>query len=165
MYRAGFHARSVDYKAHPSRNWLWGIHRRVGHEIPEGWRVCGENLYAVHSIKYAHLTTHFMVHSVWDDRNECLAWDEIEEWAEMLGLRTVPVLWRGAWDEARVRACWAPELDGDECEGYVVRVARRFRYREFPRAVGKYVRGGHVRPHGRWSAVIEVNGLKEAADA
>ena len=164
MYRDGFHARSATYKAHPSRNWLWGVHRQIGHEIPEGWRICGENLYAVHSIKYAHLTTHFMVHSVWDEKNECLAWDEVEEWAAMLDLQTVPVLWRGPWDEAAVRACETSELAGDECEGYVVRVARRFRYREFPRAVGKYVRAGHVRPHGRWSAVIEVNELKKVAD-
>jgi len=163
MYRDGFHARSVDPSPHPSRDWLWGVHRRMGHEIPENWRVCGENLYAVHSITYRSLPAHFLVHSVWDDRNECLPWAETEEWAALLGFGTVPVLWRGPWDEARARATYVPIFGGDECEGYVVRVARRFRYQEYPRAVGKYVRAGHVQPHGHWSRRVVVNGLAPGA--
>ena len=61
-----------------------------------------------------------------------------------MGLETVPVLWRGAWDEVAVRGLWRPEVNSDPCEGYVVRVTREFGYGEFRRVVGKYVREGHV---------------------
>ena len=40
-----------------------------------------------------------MLFSVWNELNVCLSWDETEEWAQRLGLVTVPVLYRGIWDE------------------------------------------------------------------
>jgi len=161
MYRDGFHARSLDTPAHPSRDWLWGVHRRIGHEIPEGWRICGENLYAVHSIRYNNLASHFMVFGIWTDRNVCLSWDETADWAELLGLKTVPVLRRERWDEARMRAFDAYSPAGDECEGYVVRVAREIRFKEFRDVVGKWVRHGHIHTHGHWMRqAVVVNGLR-----
>jgi hypothetical protein len=35
-----------------------------------------------------------LVFSIWNEQN-ALSWDETVEWAELLGLFTVPVLWRG----------------------------------------------------------------------
>jgi hypothetical protein len=150
MLRDGFHARSLDTPSHPSRDWLWSVHREVGHEIPPGWRVCGENLYAVHSIRYLNLAAPFQVFSVWDDRGACLSWDETVEWAALLGLATVAVLWRGMWDEGLLRALGPRDPRGDPCEGYVVRAARSFRAAEFRSVVGKWVRAGHVQTHGHW---------------
>jgi len=163
MYRDGFHARSIDTQPHPARNWLWGIHRRIGHDIPLGWRVCAENLYARHSIHYQNLSTHFMVHSIWNEQNVCLSWDETVEWATLLDLLTVPLLYRGPWDEEKVKGMYVPEYNGDPCEGYVVRVVRAFPYVEFKSVVAKYVRKGHVQTHAHWmrEAVIP-NKLKEA---
>ena len=83
MYRDGFHARSLDTPAHPSRDWLWGIHRQIGHDIPEGWRVCGENLYAKHSIAYRNLTAHFLVFGIWNEKAEALSWKDTLEWAQL----------------------------------------------------------------------------------
>ena len=40
-----------------------------------------------------------MLFSVWNELNVCLPRDETEEWAQRLGLVTVPVLYRGIWDE------------------------------------------------------------------
>jgi hypothetical protein len=40
-------------------------------------------------------------------------------------------------------------FNGDEMEGVVIRVARKFQYREFASCVGKMVRGNHqVRHNG-----------------
>lgn len=164
LYSDYMHARSTDYEPHPSRSRARAMHARVAHDIPPGWRVCGENLHAAHSIRYANLEAYFMVFSVWDDANECLSWDETAEWAALLGLQTVPVIYRGPWDERALRGLHRPERDGDPCEGHVVRVAGRLRYRDFRFRVGKYVRAGHVRDHGHWSRRGFVpNGLRDGA--
>lgn len=164
MYRDGFHARSIDTAPHPSRDWLWGVHRRTGHDIPESWRVCGENLYAVHSIHYHNLPAYFLVFSIWDQKNFCQSWDDTEEWAKLLELKTVPVIYRGPWDEKRIRDLDLETYAGDPCEGYVVRVARSFHYKEFRNVVAKVVRKNHLHTHGHWMRqAVVVNGLAERA--
>src|SRR5690554_4811700 len=64
LYRDHLHARSLDSRHHPSRDWVKALHGRIAHEIPERWRVCGENLYARHSIGYEALPSYFMLFSV-----------------------------------------------------------------------------------------------------
>lgn len=150
MYQDGFHARSLDTPSHPSRDWLWGLHRRIGYQVPAGWRLCGENLFAKHSIHYKNLPAHFLVFSIWNERNEALSWDDTVQYAGVLDLLTVPVLYRGPWNESLIRDLYRPTFEGDPCEGYVVRVTRSFQYREFPRVVGKFVREGHVTTDGHW---------------
>ncbi len=124
--------------------------RQVGWKIPPGWRVCGENLYARHSIHYHHLPAWFLVFSVWNEQNVCLSWAETVEWAALLELQTVPVMYAGPWDEARIRALYRPTWQGDELEGYVVRLAGAFAYGAFRRAAAKYVRAGHDQTRAHW---------------
>lgn len=158
------HARSLDSGPHPSRTWIRRIAAEVGHNIPEGFRVCGENLYARHSIGYDALSTFFMVFGIYDDQNTCLSWDDTVEYAQLLGLTTVPVLYRGIWDEKAIRAAWAGRSTfGGEGEGYVVRLARAFHYDHFNESVAKFVRAGHVQTDQHWAhAAIVPNGLKSA---
>ncbi len=164
LYRDYMHSRSIEYEGHESRSWVKAMHARLAHDIPEGWRVCGENLYAKHSIKYERLADYFQVFSIWDEHNVCLSWKDTVEWAGLLGLRLVPVLYHGQWDEKLLRRLYQPTLEGDPCEGHVVRVVSEFRYREFRRMVGKYVRAGHVATHGGWMRqMVERNGLREPA--
>lgn len=145
MYKDYIHARSLTDSYHVSRNWVKNLHGRIAHEIPDGWRLCGENLQAKHSIEYNGLPSYFMLFSVWNEVNECLHWDSTVEWAELFGIPTVPVLWRGEWG-------WWSEEDMPEgwceyskkAEGYVIRVADQFDYSDFRKSVGKYVRAGHV---------------------
>lgn len=154
MYRDYLHARALDYAPHPSRDRVRALHGAIAHDIPEGWRICGENVYAVHSIAYDALPAHFLVFSIWNGRNECLPWDETVLWATLLGLATVPVLYRGPWDEAAVRkldSAVKSELGGDR-EGYVVRLADSFHYRVFRQSVSKYVRKGHVQTDEHWKS-------------
>ena len=159
LYSDGLHARSIDSRHHPSRNWVKALHGRIAHAIPEGWRLCGENLYALHSIPYSSLPSYFLLFSVWDEHNRCLSWDETVEWAGLLGLCHVPVLYRGLYDEERIRSL---SLDLETCEGYVLRLADSFEYADFGACVAKWVRPHHVQSDEHWmhKAVVP-NGLAE----
>ncbi len=147
LYRDGLHARSIDGRHHPSRDWVKAMHGRMAHQIPEGWRVCGENLYALHSIAYAALPSFFLMFSVWNEQNHCLSWDETVEWAALLGLAHVPVLFDGIYDEHALREL-AP--DTSVTEGYVVRLASRFAYADFGDSVAKWVRTNHIQSEEHW---------------
>lgn len=150
MYRDHIHARSIDSRHHPSRAWVKRLHARIRHEIPEGWRICGENMYAEHSIHYTNLPSYFLVFSIWNDQNECLSWEETRQWCQLLGLETVPVLYQGLWREDPIRGLLQDRFQGDPMEGYVVRVADSFHYQAFPRRVAKCVRENHVQTDQHW---------------
>lgn len=149
FYHDGLHARSLTYDPHPSRDWIRALHSRVAHEIPETWRICGENLYARHSITYSNLQSYFQVFSIWDGLR-CLPWDETVEWCKMLDLRVVPTLYRGH------QYPWSNPLSerethlGDEMEGYVIRLSGDFHYNSFRKSVAKYVRKNHVQTTTHW---------------
>ena len=79
MYRDHYHARSLDSRHHPSRDWIKAYHATIRTDIPEGFRICGENLYAEHSIRYDDLETYFEGFSVWNSLNYCLNWFDTQE--------------------------------------------------------------------------------------
>ncbi len=60
LYHDYLHARSIDSKSHPSRDWIKRFHAKVRYDIPEDFRICGENMYAKHSIFYDALTTYYI---------------------------------------------------------------------------------------------------------
>ena len=59
-------------------------------------------MYAVHSIKYTNLSSYFYIFSIWID-NICLSWDETIEYAEILGLEIVQVIYDGIYDENKIK--------------------------------------------------------------
>jgi hypothetical protein len=158
-YRDYIHARSIDSKNHPSRNWMKAFHATFKNDIPEGWRVCGELLYARHSIAYDNLDTYFYVFNIWNDRNICLSWDDTITYADLLGLRTVPVLYRGMWDEAKIRQL-EQTMDFERQEGYVVRLAEAIPYTEWGNKAAKFVRTKHVQTDIHWSRTWVPNKLR-----
>lgn len=151
-YRDYYHARSLDSKHHPSRSWMKSFHNEFKTSIPDGWRFVGENLYAKHSIFYKELKSYFYVFGIYDDKNICLSWDDTVEWCQLLNLEVVPVLYRGIWDEEKVKACYDPKniILGGEQEGYVVRMANSFHYNDFSMNVAKMVRANHVQTNQFW---------------
>ncbi|MER6078609.1 RNA ligase family protein [Streptomyces sp. NPDC001833] len=161
LYTDGLHARSPDSAHHPSRTWVKALQARIGHAIPAGWRVCGENVFARHSIAYDDLESYFYGFSVWDGEGRCLDWDRTVVFLRGLGVPVPRVLWRGVFDERALRAL---RLDPGRQEGYVVRVADGFDAQEFGERVAKWVRAGHVRTDTHWmhAAVVE-NGLGAGA--
>jgi len=149
FYNDYIHARSIDYKPHLSRDRVKAIWASVAFDIPEGWRICGENLYARHSISYDDLAGYFQVFSIWNDMNMCLPWSETVEYAQLLGLPTVKTLYAGPYDEVNIR--WiAEEIVKRGGEGIVVRNMAPFHFSQFRFNVAKYVRRNHVQTHGHW---------------
>lgn len=158
LYPDGLHARSIDGRHHPSRTWVKQLQGQVGHRLPQGSRVCGENLYARHSIAYEALESWFYVFSIWDAHNRCLPWDDTVAMARELELAVVPVLYRGPWHEPTLRAL---EVDTERSEGWVVRTVGGFRYEDFDQHVAKWVRAGHVQTDEHWMLrAVVPNGLR-----
>jgi hypothetical protein len=160
MYRDHIHARSIDSGHHPSRSWVKNFWNGFRYDIPTGWRVCGENLYAKHSIGYSSLESFFLGFSVWDDRNNCLSWDDTKEWFSILGIKPVQELYRGMYDELVIKSLYKPNMY-DSSEGYVIRTENMFQYRDFRKCVGKFVRKNHVMTTKHWmhGQAIEPNKL------
>lgn len=162
-YSNYLHARSLDGRSHLSRSWLKGFHSEFNFKIHSGMRVCGENVYAQHTIHYDSLPSYFMVFSIWQD-SLCLSWDETVEWCEELNLSPVLVLYRGPWDEKKIKDCWTGVSQfGSEQEGYVVRPVEGFLESEgdFLDYLAKYVRENHVQTNEHWmNQPVIPNGLR-----
>lgn len=137
MYDDYIHARSLDLSKHESRTLIKQLHARIKYELADNWRICGENMYAVHSIQYDDLPSVFLMFSFWIDQ-VCQSWDDTVMYAEMLGLETVPVIYRGKYDQKSIVDAFKP-YEKDH-EGYVVRISDEFPYMAFKESVAKYVR-------------------------
>lgn len=137
------HARSIDSDNHESRNYVKNMFSKFQHDIPKGWRICGENTFAKHSIFYDNLDSYFYGFSIWDDKNKCLSWQETLEWFELFNIIPVPVLYYGLYDYKKIREIES-QLDFNKVEGYVLRNADGFHYKDFKNNLGKFVRKNHV---------------------
>lgn len=153
-----FYARSLDSNNHPSRNFVKGIWGNIRHDIPVDFRICGENLYAQHSLRYENLSSYFMVFSIWD-KETCLSWDETIEYCNLLGLTPVKVLYRGLFELEFIKNF---KIDTNTQEGFVIRLSGKFMLRDFQKSVVKWVRKGHVQTDKHWmNDIITPNGLIE----
>ena len=141
-------ARSLDSNNHTSRNWLNGLWSKICYNIPNNWRICGENLYAKHSLYYNNLSTYFMVFNIWNDKNQCLSWDDTVEWCKLLDIEHVTVLYRGVFDLDFITKF---SVDTTKQEGFVIRLADSFDYEDFNESVVKWVRENHVQTDKHWS--------------
>lgn len=162
-YKNYCHARSVDGRHHYTRDWAKTFWFQRSYELPDGWRVVCENMYAVHSIAYNDLPGYLLGISIWDEHNVCLSWDETVEWFALLGIPMVDILYDGIYDENVIRDLYDPKTDYDKHEGYVIRVADKFEYKDFKTSVAKFVRKDHVATQKHWfygSSNHKVNGLK-----
>lgn len=157
------HARSIDGRSHPSRDWVKNFWAQRSYELPEWWRVCCENVYAKHSIGYDNLPGYLLGFSIWNEANICLDWDQTVEWFELLDIPMVEVLWRGVYDEKAIKALYDESRDWDTHEGYVLRTVEGFHYRDFGRHMAKYVRAKHVQTVKHWmhGQAIVPNGLAD----
>lgn len=157
IYNDYVHARSLDSGHHWSRSRVKELQSRL-YDLPEDLRICGENLYAKHSIKYDSLPDYFLVFSIWSHQ-ECLSWAETVEWTQILELKTVPVLYKGIYDERIIKEIQS-KMDFDRAEGYVIRLADSFKMRDFAKSVAKYVRKNHVQTDEHWmTAAPQINTL------
>lgn len=161
MYSDYIHARSLEATYHISRDWVRALHGSIKHSIMPGMRICGENMFAKHSIFYPDLITYFYVFSIWFE-DECYSWEDTLEEVRGWGLALVPILYWGAYDEDAIKHSWTKTINGRESEGYVIRNAESFKYEDYSQNVGKFVRKNHVQTTDFWrtQAVVK-NQLKK----
>ena len=159
MYTDHIHARSIDSRHHKSRDWVKSFWAERCQYIPKGWRICGENLYAKHSIVYNDLRSYFYGFSIWDENNVALPWYDTLEWFEELEITPVPMIYMGICSEEIIEAVIA-SIDTKRTEGFVVRTIDEIKYEDFSTKVAKWVRKGHVQTDKHWTAAkIVPNGL------
>lgn len=157
IYRNGCHARSLESANRTYRDWINAFQANIGYKIPNGMRLCGEYLYAKHSIKYDNLKSYFLCFSMWDN-NICISWDNTVYIANEFGVEMVPVIYDGIFDESLIKDI---SLDINVSEGYVVRLAESFSMDLFKLSVAKYVRENHVVNDSHWrNSKLEVNKLE-----
>lgn len=150
IYNDGTHARSIDSKFHPSRTWVKKIQGEIGWNLTDSERLCGENLYAKHSIEYNELDSYLYIFGYWEG-TLCHNWDRTCERASELGLSVVPELYRGVWDKDVMMTLKDDILASKGSkEGYVVRLVESFDMNLFKSSVGKYVRPNHVITDQHW---------------
>lgn len=168
MYRDHIHARSIDSKDHASRAWVKAKWGQIKNDIPDGYRICGENMFAQHSIFYQNLPSYFLGFAIFDETNMCLSWEESRTWFSLLGIATVPEIVEidaGYYDpegiERTIRYIGDRYIIRPGVEGYVVRRTCAFPYSDWSTKVAKYVRKGHVQTDQHWmEKPVEKNELR-----
>jgi hypothetical protein len=152
---------------HPSFDHIKAFHSSIKSFLPEGFQFFGENVFALHSIAYSELPAYFLLFAI-RTNDIWLSWDGVCEWAEMLGVPTVPVLWTGIvssekeLEKLTKKLMLGKSLCGGEKEGIVVRIADEFDDKDFFKSVMKQVRANHVNTDEHWShKEIIRNGLRK----
>lgn len=144
---------------HASFDLLKALHATVKFHIPEQVQLFGEWCYAKHSIEYTKLPGYFLLFGArelnggnpyWDN------WSDVEDWAEIIGVPTVPVLFRGqVSSEKELKELVESFMNqrsacGGIREGVVARVSCQFTDDAFPECIMKCVRANHVQTSEHW---------------
>ena len=157
MIDDGVYARShIDFTVSPWSKEVRNLHRfAVAGELGDGVFLFGENMEGIHSIEYSNLTSYFYIFGI-RDNNIWIPWDKIEEYAYLLDIPTVPVLYKGIVKSEKELKELVEKLVkdssalGGEREGVVVRNAGLFHNDDFAENVMKYVRKNHIQTDEHW---------------
>lgn len=156
-----FHARSLDSIHRSYHSWLLKYIQEWYWKIPNSsYRICGEYLYAKHSIKYTDLKSYFLAFSIWENEL-CFDWPTTKNiLANIPEIQTVPVIYEGPYDRNKIKEL-AEQVIADGQEGIVVRNRDNYFLNTFDENVAKYVRKNHVQTEDHWMfSEIERNELK-----
>ena len=163
MYTDHIHARSADSGHHPSRNWVKRFWGEISHLIPEDVQICGENVYAKHSIYYDRLETYF--YGFMAIKNGIvMSWPDTITLFKKIGIKPVPTICFGPLHNEYIKArlinpTFKSEV-GNEIEGYVIRPINEFSIKTFDQNVLKYVRKNHVQTDIHWTKEWVKNGIR-----
>lgn len=153
-------ARNGTHAIHPSFSPLKALHQQFRHQIPEDLRLCGEWLWARHSIHYQGelaLRDYLQIFGVFHmGYRMFLSWQETEDVCTGLGLTLVPVVATYSSTEAPWKVLLEVSKEADEVikkgqEGVVLRSQNPFYWGEFGLYTAKYVRPNHVQTDKHWS--------------
>ncbi len=164
IYSDGYcHARSIDSKDHFSRHWVKSYSKIICSTLPNGYRICGENMFTKHSIEYINLSSYFYAFSVWNDKNECLSIEDTLYLCKEMNIEYVPVIYNEKFDYRKLQTLFRNVINNGH-EGIVIRNNGKFHYNEFSDNVCKAVRRNHVQTDEHWfnSKLVQnkiINGL------
>lgn len=158
MVNNGVYARShATYTDSPWSKEVRQLHDiKVRGHLDDDVYLFGENMEGIHSIEYSNLESYFYLFGV-RDNNVWLSWKSVEEYAYLLDLVTVPVLFKGKVEsEAELEdlvnnLVKEPSNLGGEREGVVVRNSSFFLNKDFKSNVFKWVRKDHVKTDEHWT--------------
>lgn len=130
------------------------------------YEIFGENLYAIHSIEYSNIDSHYYVFGV-REHDQWLSWEETEFIAAAFDFPIVPVLKecsdlsdRLLFEQDVLELISQPStfgsfdpLTGKLCtmEGIVTKNINAYSVSDFADNVFKYVRKGHVKTDEHWT--------------
>lgn len=128
--------------------------------------IFGENLFAIHSIEYQTIDTHFFVFGI-REHNRWLSWEETKFYAQILDFATVPELKivesptnETGFKNDILKLIDQPSTFGSRdvlsqlpciMEGIVSRNIDEYAVKDFAKNVFKYVRKGHVKTDEHWT--------------
>jgi hypothetical protein len=142
---------------HASFDGLKALHASLKCHINHGLQLFGEWCYAKHSIEYSELPGYFLLFNMRDlEYNEWAAWKDVEIWAGVLDIPTVPVLFQGqVSSEKELKELTEsfmnqPSVCGGIREGVVIRLAQSFLDDNFSTSVMKCVRANHIQTTEHW---------------
>jgi hypothetical protein len=126
IYNDYLHARSIDGPSHASRNLVKSWAAQWQYALSDDQRICGENVYAAHSIAYDEsnpgtASLPWLLHVGWHDL-PVMGRDDGE--LCHLGVTPVKEMWRGIFDEKAIRGSMIPARDWNTIEGYVCQAHR-----------------------------------------
>lgn len=157
LTKGGVFARSHGaYSENPWDQQMWNIHARIEKDIPQDTFIFGENMEGIHSIEYSNLRSYFYMFGV-RENNIWVTWEKVEEWAYLLDIPMVPILFKGQLNTEKELQELVEELvsqpseAGGEREGVVVRNAGTFHNDHFYDNVRKWVRADHVQTDNHWT--------------
>ena len=149
LYTSYSHARGINSNSHPSRNHIKVLQSRLSCELPNDLKLIGENMFARHSIYYDNLEAYFLLFAVQNESGIIYSWDDIVLWANLLDLKTVPVLYRGLFNLDLITN-FHKTLDTTKQEGFVIRVADSYHIDDSSLSIAKWVRANHVQSDQHW---------------
>lgn len=157
MSNSHMHARSLsDNCDHVVYNYTKRTWAQIKHRIPDDIGIFGEDLHVTRSIKYENLPAFFMAFTfiqIINGVTTVMSTIQQKEWAEIIGLAHVPVIWAGVvGDDLEHQLCHSNNgmFNGDQMEGYVLRPASSFRINDLPTVAAKFVRPNHVQSDRHW---------------
>jgi len=164
IYSDGYvHARSMEHAKHPGRTYVASLAAQIGGELPVGWRICGENLQARHTIPYNNLPDWFLVFAIFTEDNVVLPWHEMCIWCSILGLHHVRTIREFFTFDIEEIKKLVEEVRSPNLEGFVIRNRDAFHINDWNDNICKFVYKHFVLPAENWMyQPVVLNGkLKE----
>lgn len=167
LYNDGtFHSKSIqssrqhdsnDYLHRWCANKLYTDNYMLLHNKWPNLRLVGENMYMTHTINYNNLEDVFLLHSAWNGTT-CLSWEDTLNICFILNITPVPVLYKGIYDETKVKSFNTLDKYRDDIvEGYVVRNNNEYQYNDSNFNIAKFVSSRFViKSDKHWA----LNGLR-----